>query len=283
MHCMALLTLRRVHTLSGKQSEAPIEAPLPSLQVVMRLLGKLAGITPDTFPRVPFEIVNTLTLKAGLGPLQFAIVRSDQAPLPTASRSSTGAAAAAGNATDTAASAPPQGSAAAAGAALAPEPTPTPQARQREKRQRQEEAQKGAYRGRAHVGGVWLSSTCRGESRRVVKVRCGEQVLMQLRRDRHWLQLVDARDGRALGVRDRPPPSAGARAPGSTGGAAVRIESGIAEGSSVDDVVLPTLRELQREGDAPLDERMRAVRQRTARATTSQARPGAGIAQPPAR
>ena len=239
-----------------------------AVQVVMRLLGDLQGITPATYPRVPFEIVNTLTLKAGLGQLEFVMVRSDQAPLPVPTAStSTCAVARAGNANDTADSA--HGTIGAA--AGAHEATPTPQDKQREKRQRQEEAQKGAYRGRARVGGVWLSSTCYGDSRRVVKVRCGEQVLRQLRRDRHWLQQVIVDGGVACGVRDGPEVHTGAAAPGSAGGAGVHVSatgsaggaSGSGAGANDQDgndaaaeVALPSLKQMQQESDAPLDEKM---------------------------
>lgn len=194
------------------------------LQVVMRLLGNLDGISPASYPRPVFDIAGQLMQRARLGALAFVIVHNDVAPPPVppavhnASSVSTGAAAAAGTLDDTASShlarahqqaraatsctspahqgrlhadAPQMcGGVACAGAgaeaAQAPSSAsagsaPCAEARHIARRAQREQLQRGTYRGRARVGRVWLSSTHYGDTKRLVKARCAEELLS-------WLQ-----------------------------------------------------------------------------------------------
>ena len=150
------------------------------VQVVLRLLGNLDGVSPDTYPRDPYQLINTRTLKAGLGPTVIKIVNNSAADAPTSSVT-TGAVAAGGNDSDTAAS----GSKAAVAA------TETAAEKAVRRTERAEQVAKGKYRGRAMLGRLWASQTCYGDSKRVVRVRCAQQMLKHLQHDAKWLDQVD--------------------------------------------------------------------------------------------
>jgi hypothetical protein len=155
----------------------------------MKLLGHLDGVSPDIFPKHPYEIVNQLTLKARLGPLRFCVVRNDahDALLSTQSEPSKGVAhsCATGECTQTSSAKETTRSPAAHGVSSARE-------RHREALQRAELPPDayGVYRGRAHVRNMWLSPVCCGETRRVVRARCAEHVLLQLENDPGWLAQI---------------------------------------------------------------------------------------------
>jgi hypothetical protein len=136
------------------------------MQVIMRLLGHLEGVSPATYPRDTYGTVNKVTLKTGLGPLLFCIAHKDADPTPSASV--TGAAAAASNADDTADSQAAGAAGAQANSLAMPLGGGTGAAasreRRREKADRMDVAAKGTYRGRTRVGPLWLSTVCYGDS-----------------------------------------------------------------------------------------------------------------------
>lgn len=153
----------------------------------MKLLGNLDGISPATYPKHPYEIVNQLTLKARLGPLLFCVTRNDahhdllstqSAHFRAVPRSQeTGERSASSSATATTRSTAAHG---------------VPSARELhcETARRAEVPPNAMYSGRAHVHNIWLSTVCFGETRRVVRARCAEQVLFQLRNDPGWLEQI---------------------------------------------------------------------------------------------
>jgi hypothetical protein len=227
------------------------------MQVVMRLMGNLEGISPFTQPRHPFSIVNRITLRAGLGHLQFCIVRCS-------------------------AVAPPEGysdqSALAADIAATSKEdngsrnfTPKPFHMHDERR---------AYRGRAHVGAVWLSTVQYSASRRAVRAKCGEEVVMQMRHRKDWLRGIYEVDGelcvlsdtevQARGLKPFVPPHVTVTVPGNKLLADDEIRTGI-WATAEDAANLPTLAELQEIRDVPLDEKLEIVKQRAAEVREAEA------------
>ena len=225
------------------------------MQVVLRLLGGLEGVTPRTYPRHPFDIVNRVTLRAGLGHLQFCIVRCDAVPPPEGYA-------------DEAAAAAEMRAAAEGGVASA----------------RQKHAvltQHGvvdvrrAYRGRARVGAVWLSTVIHGGTRRGVRAACGEEVLMQMRHNKPFLRGISEVDGElcvlseaeaaARGGRAAIPPDVSVSVPGDEALADGQVRTGVWE-TAERAAALPGLAELQRIRDWPLDQQMDAAKERAAKA-----------------
>lgn len=225
------------------------------VQVVLRLLGGLEGVTPRTYPRHPFDIVNRVTLRAGLGHLQFCIVRCDAVPPPEGYADADAAAA--------------DARAAAAGGVAS--------ARQKHAVLTQHGVLdvRRAYRGRARVGAVWLSTVIHGGTRRGVRAACGEEVLMQMRHRKDFLRGISELEGElcvlteaeavARGARVAIPPDVSVSVRGDEALAEGEIRTGVWE-TAERAAALPGLAELQRVRDWPLDQLMDAAKERAAKA-----------------
>ena len=48
----------------------------------MKLMGNLEGVSPNTYPKPPYDIINFITLKAGLGYITLVSVINESALLP---------------------------------------------------------------------------------------------------------------------------------------------------------------------------------------------------------
>lgn len=223
----------------------------------MRLMGNLEGISPFTQPRHPFSIVNRITMRAGLGHLQFCIVHS--ADMAHSEGDSDQFAVAA----DIAATSKKVNSSCNF--------TPKPSDMHGGPRE---------YRGRAHVGAVWLSTVQYGGSRRGVRAKCGEEVVMQMRHRKDWLRgiyevggelcvLSDA-EGQARGLKPFVPPHVTVTVPGDQLLADDEIRTGI-WASAERAAQLPTLSELQNIRDVPLDEKLEVLKQKAAEVREAEA------------
>lgn len=227
--------------LDGLERAARLVGP----QVVMKMLGNLEGVSPNTYPKPPYDIINHITLKAGFGYVTLVSVVND---VPIDQRAVVNPNGQEGEA-----------AAAAPGAGLSVAPARvrhlTAEAR------RELAAAEGLYRGRARVHNIWLSSVFYGETRRVVRARCSEQVLAQLQCDPKWLAQLRRNEEDGSGMLEIVAGS-GAAVPD----VVVATEQGI---NGVDGELrggvfrmgeskarLPSIQELQHESDPDLDAEM---------------------------
>jgi hypothetical protein len=231
------------------------------MQVVMKLIGNLEGVSPFTQPRHPFSIVNRITLKAQLGHLQFCIVRcSAVAPPEGYSEENSHAA-------DVKAMSKEAGGGAAS-------------KRHSASKLFHVHDRRYAYRGRAHVGAVWLSTVLYSGSRRGVRARCGEEVVMQMRHKKDWLRDIYKVKGELCVLSDEEvaaggfapcvPPLVEVTMPGDKLIADGEVRTGI-WATAEHAAALPSLAELQKIQDCPLDEMMENLKQKAAEVREAEA------------